>query len=69
MPLRLRKMIGMVLLVALVIVYAILAVTVASARLAESPWWIHLTFFAVSGVLWILPAMVIIKWMERPIKK
>lgn len=69
MPLRLRKMIGMVLLVALVIVYAILAVTIASARLAESPWWVHLAFFAISGLLWILPAMLIIKWMERPVKK
>jgi len=69
MPLRLRKMIGMVLLVTLVIIYAILAVTIASARLAEAPWWVHLTFFAVSGLLWILPAMLIIEWMERPVKK
>ncbi len=66
---RLRKMIGMILLVILVIVYAILAVTVASARLGDAPWWGHLLYFMLSGVLWIIPAMFIIKWMEKPAKK
>lgn len=69
MPQTLRKLIGVVLLIVLVTVYAILAVTIASARLAESSAWVHLAYFAVSGVVWILPAMGIIKWMEKPNKK
>jgi Protein of unknown function (DUF2842) len=67
MPIRLKKFIGMLLLVALVIVYAMLAVTFATARLAESHWLTHLAFFAFSGLLWVLPAMVIIKWMAGPL--
>lgn len=65
MPHRLKKFIGMVLLVALVIVYALVAMAIASARLAESAWYVHLAFFGLSGVLWVLPAMAIIWWMER----
>lgn len=69
MPLRLRKLIGMVALVVLVLAYALIAVTIASIKLAEAPWWGHLLYFALSGILWVLPAMLIIKWMERPVKR
>ena len=63
MPVRLRKLIGTVLLVALVIVYALVATTVAVHRLSESGPLVHLAFFFVTGILWILPAMGIIKWL------
>jgi hypothetical protein len=66
MPLRLRKFIGMLLLLALVVIYAMAASTFAVARLAESHWLTHLAFFAFSGLLWVLPAMGIIKWMAGP---
>ena len=65
MPIRLKKLIGSVLLVALVIVYALTAVTIAAGRLAEAGPVAHLFFFLISGLLWILPAMLIIKWMQR----
>lgn len=65
MPYRLKKFIGMLILLVLVVLYALIATTVASYRLAESPWYLHLAFFAVSGVLWVLPAMAVISWMER----
>ncbi len=68
MPPRLRKLIGTVLIIILVIVYALVATTVASATLGESPWWVHLLYFFFTGLLWILPAMLIIKWMEKPAK-
>ncbi|MGN6303703.1 MAG: DUF2842 domain-containing protein [Mesorhizobium sp.] len=63
MPVRLKKLIGTVLLVALVIVYAIVATIVAVAQLSESSPVVHLLFFLFSGLLWVLPAMGIIKWM------
>ncbi|MCO6185844.1 DUF2842 domain-containing protein [Rhizobium sp. L1K21] len=68
MPLRLRKLIGTVALIVLVLVYALVAVTIAAIKLAEAPWWGHLAYFCFSGILWILPAMAIIKWMEKPAK-
>ncbi|CAN7552573.1 DUF2842 domain-containing protein [Rhizobium sp. LjRoot30] len=69
MPLRLRKFIGTILLIVLVLGYALLATTFASLLLGQSPWWVHLLYFTLTGLLWILPAMVLIKWMAGPIKK
>ncbi|KSV90393.1 hypothetical protein N181_12155 [Sinorhizobium fredii USDA 205] len=66
MPVRLRKLIGTVLIIILVTVYALAAVTFASLLLGTSPWWVHLLYFLFTGLLWILPAMLIIKWMEKP---
>ncbi|MEW6633435.1 MAG: DUF2842 domain-containing protein [Pseudomonadota bacterium] len=63
MPMRLKKLIGTILLVALVIIYALIASAVAVTRLAEYGSMAHFLFFLFSGVLWVLPAMVIIKWL------
>lgn len=66
MPVRLKKLIGTVLLVALVVVYALVATIVAVAQLAESGPLVHLAYFLLTGMLWVLPAMLIIKWMVKP---
>ena len=66
MLIRLRKLVGTVLLVVLVLVYAIVATIVAVAQLSQSGPLVHLAFFLISGVLWILPAMGIIKWLILP---
>lgn len=66
MPIRLKKLIGTVLLVLLVIFYALGATAFAVAQLAESSAVVHLLFFLFSGLLWVLPAMLIIKWMAGP---
>jgi len=66
MPVRLKKLIGTVLLVLLVIVYAIAATLVAVARLGHSSSLVHFAYFLFTGFLWVLPAMAIIKWMLTP---
>ena len=66
MPVRLRKFIGTILIVALVILYAMVATTVAVNSLGDAPWWAHLLYFVLSGLLWVLPAMLIVKWMAGP---
>lgn len=68
MPLRLKKFIGTILIIILVSVYAIVATTIATLTLSNSPWYVHLLYFLFSGVLWILPAMLVIKWMAGPKK-
>ncbi|MBO3759795.1 DUF2842 domain-containing protein [Ciceribacter sp. L1K23] len=69
MPVRLRKFIGTILIIVLVLLYAVVATAIASATLATSPWWVHFLYFLLSGLLWILPAMLIIKWMAGPVQK
>lgn len=66
LPQRLRSFIGTILIVVLVIVYALVAVAIASALLAETPVWVNLLYFLLSGLLWVLPAMLIIKWVAGP---
>ncbi|TYR30865.1 DUF2842 domain-containing protein [Mesorhizobium microcysteis] len=68
MPVRIKKLIGTVLLVLLVTVYALVATIVAVAQLAESGPLVHLAYFFFTGILWVLPAMLIIKWMVKPPK-
>ena len=66
LPVRLRKLIGTVLLVLLVIVYAMLATLFAVARLGDASPLVQFSFFLFSGLLWVLPAMLLIKWMAGP---
>jgi hypothetical protein len=65
MPVRLKKLIGTIVLIALVVIYAWLATTVAVARLGESGGLVHLAYFFLTGLLWILPAMLVIRWMVK----
>ena len=69
MPMRLKSFIGMLVLIALVVVYALVATTVATYRLSESEWYVHLAFFGFSGLLWVVPAMFVISWMLKPKKE
>lgn len=69
MPVRLKKLIGTIVIVLLVITYAFLATIIAVAQLAQSPWYVQLAYFVFTGVLWVLPAMFIIKWMQTPPKR
>ena len=68
MPVRLKKLIGTFVLIALVVIYALVATTVAVARLGESSAWVHLAYFLFTGVLWVVPAIGIISWMNKPPK-
>ena len=60
---RTRKFIGTIALATLAFVYAIVAVTIATYRLADASGWVHLAYFGLSGLLWVVPAMMLIKWM------
>ena len=60
---RTRKFIGTILLATLALFYALIAVTVATYRLAEADAWVHFVYFTVTGMLWVVPAMFLIKWM------
>jgi hypothetical protein len=69
MPQRLRKFIGAILLVTLIIIYALVATAIATARLADASGWVHLAYFLFTGILWVLPAMAIVSWMLKPDRK
>jgi hypothetical protein len=66
MNVRIRKLIGATMLLVFIPAYAIVAVTIAVARLPETSVLTHTLYFAVAGLLWVIPAGLIIRWMLRP---
>jgi integral membrane sensor domain MASE1 len=65
----LRKLIGAILMLVLVVVYALFAMALAEGRVTSAPVWLQPILYAILGLAWVIPAMLIIKWMERPDKK
>jgi len=63
---RTRKLIGTFLIVTVALLYAVISTTIAAAKLADSSGWVHLAYFLFTGMLWVVPAMLIIKWMLKP---
>jgi hypothetical protein len=66
MGVRTRKLIGATLLLIFIPAYAVVTMTFAVARLPETSVLTHTLFFAVAGLLWVVPAGLIIRWMQKP---
>jgi hypothetical protein len=66
MSAKVRKFIGAVVLLLFIPAYAIVVVAVAVARLPGTSILTHTLFFAVAGLLWVIPAGLVIRWMLRP---
>ncbi len=66
LPRTVRKLIGAVLLLVFVTFYALVAMTIGAARLPGTSAWVQTAYFAVAGLIWVIPAGLIIKWMQRP---
>jgi hypothetical protein len=62
----LRKLVGTVALVLFISVYALTAMTVAAAKLPGTSGWMQLAYYAVAGLIWVIPAGVLISWMAKP---
>ena len=65
MPIRLRKLFGAVALLALVIVWALLAMALAQTVLTSVSGLVAAIYYLVAGLGWVLPAMPLIRWMSR----
>jgi Protein of unknown function (DUF2842) len=68
MPMRIRKLIGTVLLFLLAIVWSLLAMALAQSVLTDINYWVAALFYMVAGLGWVLPAMPLVRWMLRPDK-
>jgi len=65
MTIRLRKFIGAILLLALVIVWALVAMALAQAPLIRDHAIASIAYYVIAGLGWVLPAMPIVSWMSR----
>jgi Protein of unknown function (DUF2842) len=63
---RTRKLVGALVLVPFVIVYALAAMLLAAGLLPGAPYWAAMLYYAVAGLAWVIPAGLLIRWMQRP---
>ena len=66
MHIRTRKFIGGFLILAVLVVYSLLAMVVGAAVAIEWPEPGRVAFYAAAGTLWLPLVMVIVRWMARP---
>ena len=66
LPMHIRKLIGLVLMLALIIFYALIVMTVAVTTSVPDNGIVEFFYYLVTGVAWVVPAAAIIYWMQRP---
>jgi hypothetical protein len=62
---RTRKLVGTVVILVFVCVYALVAMALAQGRITEAPKLVQTFAYIALGLAWVLPLLPLIKWMER----
>ncbi len=60
-----RKLIGTVLILVFVCVYALVAMALAQGRITDAPKLVQTVAYIALGLAWVLPLLPLIRWMER----
>ena len=66
MRMRLKKLIGTFVLLAVIAVYALLVMSAAVAILPGAGPVAEFLFYAVAGMAWVIPVRYLILWMNTP---
>jgi cbb3-type cytochrome oxidase subunit 3 len=61
-----RKFVGTILLVIFVVTYVLAVTAVGGGRIAEASAVTQLIYFLLAGLLWVYPAGLLIRWMQKP---
>ena len=62
---RTRSLIGTIVMLAFIIIYAPLAMALADSRISETPAPVQAVLYALLGIAWIFPLMPLISWMGK----
>lgn len=65
MTARTRKLAGTLALLAFLTIYALLAMAAAIVLQVNASKAVELLYYVVAGLLWVLPAGALIKWMQK----
>jgi hypothetical protein len=60
-----KKLIGTILILLWLVVYALIVTGLAVRILPHASWYVSLIFYAVTGVCWIIPIGLALPWMYR----
>ncbi|MEO8684154.1 MAG: DUF2842 domain-containing protein [Devosia sp.] len=62
---RSRKFLGVLLILGSIAAWLAIGTTIYLELLQGMPWFVLIVFFAIVGMGWIYPAMMIIRWMAK----
>ncbi|MEM7619576.1 MAG: DUF2842 domain-containing protein [Pseudomonadota bacterium] len=69
MPIRLRKFIGLIIFLLVLLAYIVLTSELTEILISHTTHPVlSLLYFACIGFLWVIPAAYIISWMQKPRK-
>lgn len=63
---HLRKLVGTIVLLVFLVVYIAIAGAIGSGRIAEANGFVQFAYFLMAGLLWVVPAALLIRWMAKP---
>ncbi len=58
-----RQPAGIALILAWITAWSVLVVS-ASSLIADLPWPVHVLYYLIAGIVWILPLKPLLRWME-----
>jgi hypothetical protein len=62
---RIKKLIGTIVILLWIPIYALLAMRVGLAVLPEANPFLELLYYAIAGTAWIIPIGLMLPWMSR----
>jgi hypothetical protein len=69
MRMRVKKFLGIFILIGFIGIYSLLVMKMAVAVLPEANAVLELIFYAFAGMAWVVPVRYLILWMNTPGRK
>ncbi len=63
---RTRKLVGTIVIIIFVMIYGPIAMALAESRIMAAPQLVQVLAYLTLGLVWVLPVMPLIRWMQRP---
>jgi len=63
---KIRKLIGTIFILIFLVFYALIVAAIADPILRDAGKFGEFLFYLITGLAWIVPAGIVIKWMQRP---
>ena len=62
---RSKKLIGSIIIILYLIIYALIAMKIGTEILNQSSAILQTVYYGISGIVWIIPVMIIMKKIEK----
>jgi len=64
-----KKLIGTILMLVWLVIYALVVSALAVRILPHAAWYVSLLFYVIAGLFWIVPIGLALPWMYREPKR